>query len=154
MTLGSVTKLGKRNKKLLKEIDDDVMSAYYDVIVIFPIYGYNPEGGFQEYSHFNLLIVIVTYIFNFQTTYGTRKGNFSVLEYEPLKSPPRLRLAEIIPILLILRHIIDRSWKPLETKSWKPIKTNSDKKMLVSEKELSNFKFKRFKKYWCKLKIT
>lgn len=99
-------------------------------------------------------IVCKTYIFNFQTTYVTRKGNFSVLEYEPLKSPPRLRLAEIIPILLILRHIIDRSWKPLETKSWKPIKTNSDKKMLVSEKELSNFKFKRFKKYWCKLKIT
>ena len=54
MKLGSVTKLGKRNKILLKEIDDDVMSAYYDVIVIFPIYGYNPEGGFQEYSLQNL----------------------------------------------------------------------------------------------------
>ena len=39
MKLGPVTELDKRNKKTSKKIDDDVMSANIDVIVIFPIYG-------------------------------------------------------------------------------------------------------------------
>ena len=38
MKLGSVTKLDKRNKRTSKKIDDDVMSANYDIIVFFPIY--------------------------------------------------------------------------------------------------------------------
>ena len=38
MRLGPVTKLDKRNKTSSKNFDDDVMSANYDVIVIFPIY--------------------------------------------------------------------------------------------------------------------
>ena len=37
--LGQVTKLDKRNKTTLKNLDDDVMSADCDVIVIFLIYG-------------------------------------------------------------------------------------------------------------------
>ena len=37
--LGSVTKLGKRNKTTSKKFDDDDMSENYDVIVIFMIYG-------------------------------------------------------------------------------------------------------------------
>ena len=35
MNLGPVTKLNKRNKATSKKIDDGVMSANYDVIVIF-----------------------------------------------------------------------------------------------------------------------
>ena len=38
MKLGPVTKLDKR-KKNVKKIDDDVISANYDVIATFPIYG-------------------------------------------------------------------------------------------------------------------
>ena len=36
MKLGPVPKLDKRRQK---KFDDDIMSANYDVIVIFPIYG-------------------------------------------------------------------------------------------------------------------
>ena len=39
MKLGRVTKLDKRNKATSKKIDDDVMSANFDVIAIFLIYG-------------------------------------------------------------------------------------------------------------------
>ena len=39
MKLGPVTKLDKRNTSTSKKFDDDVMSASYGVIVIFPIYG-------------------------------------------------------------------------------------------------------------------
>ena len=40
MKLRAVTKLDKRNKTTSKKIDDDVMSAICDVIVIFLIYGH------------------------------------------------------------------------------------------------------------------
>ena len=39
MNLGPVTKLDKKNKTTSKKVDDDVMSASRDVIVISPIYG-------------------------------------------------------------------------------------------------------------------
>ena len=39
MKLGSETKLDKRNKKMSKQFDNDVMSGNCDVIVFFPIYG-------------------------------------------------------------------------------------------------------------------
>ena len=39
MKLGPVTKLDKRNKTTSKKFDDDVISANWDLIVIFPIYG-------------------------------------------------------------------------------------------------------------------
>ena len=39
MILTSATKLDKRNKTILKKFDDDVTSANYDIIVIFPIFG-------------------------------------------------------------------------------------------------------------------
>ena len=39
MKLGPVTKLDKRNKTTSKKFDVDVMSANYDVIVIFRIFG-------------------------------------------------------------------------------------------------------------------
>ena len=39
MKLGPVTKFDKRNKTPSKKFDDDIMSKYYHVIVIFLIYG-------------------------------------------------------------------------------------------------------------------
>ena len=39
MKHGPVTKLDSRNKTTTKKIDDDVMPASYDFIVIFPFYG-------------------------------------------------------------------------------------------------------------------
>ena len=39
MKLGPVTKLNKENRATSKKIDDDVMLASYDVIVIFVISG-------------------------------------------------------------------------------------------------------------------
>ena len=39
MKLRPVTKFDKGNKTLSKNINDDVISENYDVIVIFPIYG-------------------------------------------------------------------------------------------------------------------
>ena len=39
MKFGQIPKLDKRNKSNVKKIDDDVMSANCDVIVVFPIYG-------------------------------------------------------------------------------------------------------------------
>ena len=39
MKLGPVAKLDKRNTTTSKKIYDDVVSANYNVIVIFPIYG-------------------------------------------------------------------------------------------------------------------
>ena len=59
MKLGTVTKLGKRNKATSKKFDDDAMSANCDIIVIFSIYGPSrtirkPDSG---------CIVCKTYIF-------------------------------------------------------------------------------------------
>ena len=59
MKLGTVTKLGKRNKVTSKKFDDDVMSANCDIIVIFSIYDQSrairkPDSG---------CIVCKTYIF-------------------------------------------------------------------------------------------
>ena len=59
MKLGPVTKLEKRNKTMSKKLDDDVMSANCDAIVIFPIYDQfgtirKPDSG---------RIVSKTYIF-------------------------------------------------------------------------------------------
>ena len=39
MKLGPVDIIDKRNKTNVRKFGDDVMSANYDVIVIFPIYG-------------------------------------------------------------------------------------------------------------------
>ena len=39
MKLGPVTKLDKRNKLTSIKFDNDVMSLYCNVIVIFPVYG-------------------------------------------------------------------------------------------------------------------
>ena len=39
MKLGPVTKLDKKNKTTSKKFDHDVMSADFDVIVMFTIYG-------------------------------------------------------------------------------------------------------------------
>ena len=38
MKLGPVTTIDKKNSTALKKFDDDVVSANYDVIVVFPIY--------------------------------------------------------------------------------------------------------------------
>ena len=60
MKLGSVTKLGKKNKKPSKKFDDNVMSPNHDVIVIFSIYG---QFGAIRKPDFGR-IVCRTYIFN------------------------------------------------------------------------------------------
>ena len=39
MKFKQISKLDKRNKNNVKKIDDDVMSANCEVIVVFPIYG-------------------------------------------------------------------------------------------------------------------
>ena len=39
MKLGPVSKLDKRNTATSKEVDDDVMSAYCGISVIFPVHG-------------------------------------------------------------------------------------------------------------------
>ena len=52
MKLGPVTKFDKGKVKTSKKLDDDVMSANCDFIVIFPIYGLiwnNPEAGFRPH---------------------------------------------------------------------------------------------------------
>ena len=46
MKFGPVTKLDKKNKTTSKKIDDEVMSANWDVIVIFPIHG--QFGAFRK----------------------------------------------------------------------------------------------------------
>ena len=59
MKLGPVTKFDKRNKTPSKKFDDDIMSKYYDVIVIFLIY-----GQFEVIRKLNSgRIVYNTYIF-------------------------------------------------------------------------------------------
>ena len=45
MKLGPVTKIYKRNKRTSKKVDDDVISANCDVIVIFPTYGHLEKSG-------------------------------------------------------------------------------------------------------------
>ena len=57
MKLRSVTKFDKRKTATLKTFDDDVMSAYCDVIVLFSIYGQfevirNPDSGCMAYKTF------------------------------------------------------------------------------------------------------
>ena len=57
MKLGSATKLDKRNTALSKKFDDDLTSANYDVMVIFPIYGWfgaigNPDYGCMVYDSY------------------------------------------------------------------------------------------------------
>ena len=59
MNLGPVTKLDKRNKKSLKKLGDDAMSATCDVIFIFQIYG--QFGAIQEPD--SGCLVSKTYIF-------------------------------------------------------------------------------------------
>ena len=55
MNPGPVTKLDKRNKTPSKSSDANVMFENYDVIVIFPIYGYfrliwKPDSGHIVYK--------------------------------------------------------------------------------------------------------
>ena len=59
MNLLPVTQLEKRNKRMSKKIDDDVVLANCDVIVIFPIYG---QIGAIRKLDFGC-IVCKTYIF-------------------------------------------------------------------------------------------
>ena len=59
MKYGAVAKVDKRNKAMLKNVDDDIMLANSDVIIFFPIYDQfgdirKPDSG---------RIVCKTYIF-------------------------------------------------------------------------------------------
>ena len=59
MKLRPETKIEKRNKTTLKKFDDDAMSANYDVIVIFLIYGQFAAIRKPDFGR----IVCKTYIF-------------------------------------------------------------------------------------------
>ena len=59
LKLGPVSKLDKRNKTTSKKIDDDVMSANCNIILIFQIYG--QFGAIQNLDSGR--IVYKTYIF-------------------------------------------------------------------------------------------
>ena len=55
MKLEPVTKLHKRNKTTSKKSEDDIMSANYDVIIIFPTYDkfgaiWKPDSGRIAYK--------------------------------------------------------------------------------------------------------
>ena len=70
MKLRPVTKLDKRNKTPFKNIDDELMSENYDVIVIFRIYGQfgairKPDCG----------RIVFTYIFINSNVYLTKTEN-------------------------------------------------------------------------------
>ena len=51
MKLGSVTKLDKRNTTMSNKFDGDVMSAYYGIFVIFPIYGWSGAIGKLNFEY-------------------------------------------------------------------------------------------------------
>ena len=59
MKLRPVTKIDKGNKTLSKNINDDVISENYDVIVIFPIYG---QFGAMQKPDFGRIVYKI-YIF-------------------------------------------------------------------------------------------
>ena len=59
MKLGSVIKLDRTNMATPKKIDNDIMLANRDVIVIFPIYG--RFGAIQKLDYQSM--VCKTYIF-------------------------------------------------------------------------------------------
>ena len=68
MKLGSVTKLVKKNKIPSKKFDDDVMSANYDVIFVFPIYGQfgvirKSDSRCIVYKTFMLQLIVTLYIY-------------------------------------------------------------------------------------------
>ena len=49
MEFGPMTKIDKRNMTTSSKIDDDVMLANCDVIILFPIYSY-PEARFRAHG--------------------------------------------------------------------------------------------------------
>ena len=58
---GTVTKLDKKNTTTLKKIDDDSASVNYDVILIFPVYGWfgaiqNPDSRLMVFDSYILII--------------------------------------------------------------------------------------------------
>ena len=59
MKLGPETKLVKRNKEMSKKLDIDIMTGYFDVTVIFLIYG--QFGAIRE-PNFGC-VICKTYIF-------------------------------------------------------------------------------------------
>ena len=76
MKYGPVIKFAKRNKTTSKIFDDNVISAYCDVIVIFPICGWS--GAIQKPNSGR--IVCKTYIFinsNF-LSYKNWKQNYKI----------------------------------------------------------------------------
>ena len=58
MKHGPVTKLDKRNMATSKKFDGDVLSANFDVIVIFPIYG---QSGAIRRPHAGRMSVKLTF---------------------------------------------------------------------------------------------
>ena len=69
MKLGPVTKLDKRNIQTSKKIDNDVMLANCDVILIFPIYG--KFGAIQKPNSGRMVCKIYIFINSSLLTYKT-----------------------------------------------------------------------------------
>ena len=79
MKLGPVTKPDKRNKTLSKKFEDDAMSSYYDVIVIFPIYSqfgsiWKPDSGRIIYVKLTFSLKITFYL----TKLGNRTKTYLI----------------------------------------------------------------------------
>ena len=77
MKLGPVTKIDKKNKTMSKKFVDDVISADYDVIVIFPIHG--QFGGIRKPD--SRRIVCKTYIFITSNLLSYRKSTLDFDEF-------------------------------------------------------------------------
>ena len=71
INIGPVTKLDKKNTKMSKKIDDEVMSVNCDVIVIYPIYG---QFGAIRKQDSGRMVLQLTYYFILQKL-KTEVGN-------------------------------------------------------------------------------
>ena len=71
INIGPVTKLDKKNTKMSKKFDDEVMSVNCDVIMIFPIYG---QFGAIRKQDFRRMALQFTFYFILQKLKGLSKG--------------------------------------------------------------------------------
>ena len=102
MKLGSVTKLDKRNKMMLKKFDDNFISANCDVIVVFWI-----SGQFGTIRKSDSRRIVCKLTFSLKAIFYLTKTENSTYpltspKTELLKSPTRLGLKRhIIPLILL-----------------------------------------------------
>ena len=83
MKLRPVTKLDKRNRTMLKKINDDVISENCDIIIIFPVYGQlgairKPDSG---RTVFKTYIFINSNLLSYKTEVRTKKSQTQLPKY-------------------------------------------------------------------------